>query len=152
MKNIINESVKKNILDRIDKISIDDKAQWGKMNVHEMICHCSDQLRMSMGLKETEYIGNSVLGPLVKWLVLIGMPVPKGKIKTVKELEQGVGGTKPIEFEKDKADLIKLMNDFNNSFQNTKFRVHPEFGKTNFNQWGKLAYIHTNHHLTQFNR
>lgn len=122
------------------------------MNVHEMICHCSDQLKMSMGLRETEYVGKPVLGSIVKRLVLMGMPIPKGKVKTVKELEQGVGGTKPIEFEKDREVCIKLINDFAASFQNTQCRIHPVFGKLNSNQWGKLAYTHLNHHLSQFNR
>ncbi len=152
MKNIIDERVKKILIDRVLNISIEDKAQWGKMNVHEMICHCSDQLRMSMGLKETEYVGKPVLSSIVKWLVFMGMPIPKGKVKTVKELEQGVGGTKPAEFEKDRTVLIKLINDFAGSFQNTPYRIHPVFGKLNCIQWGKLDYTHLNHHLTQFKR
>ena len=152
MKNIIDEPVKKNMIDRVSKISSDDKAQWGKMNVHEMIVHCSDQLRISMGLKETEYVGKPVVSSLVKWLVFMGMPVPKGRVETVKELKQGVGGTKPVEFEKDKAVLKELINDFNKSFINSKIRKHPVFGDLNYNQWGKLAYVHLNHHLTQFNR
>ncbi|MGA7722603.1 MAG: DUF1569 domain-containing protein [Ignavibacteriaceae bacterium] len=152
MKNIIDEPVKKSLINRVLNVSIEDKAQWGKMNVHEMICHCSDQLKMSMGLRETEYVGKPVLGSIVKRLVLMGMPIPKGKVKTVKELEQGVGGTKPIEFEKDREVCIKLINDFAASFQNTQCRIHPVFGKLNSNQWGKLAYTHLNHHLSQFNR
>jgi hypothetical protein len=152
MKNITDEPVKKNLIDRVLSISIEDKAQWGKMNVHGMICHCSDSLRMSMGLKETEYVGKPVFSSIVKWLVFMGMPIPKGKAKTVKELEQGVGGTKPAEFEKDKADMIKLINEFAGSFQNTLYRIHPVFGKLSSSQWGKLIYTHLNHHLTQFNR
>jgi len=152
MKNIIEESVKKDIVERISKITNDDKAQWGKMNVLEMIVHCSDQLRMSMGLKETEYVGKPVIGIVLKRLVLMGLPIPKGKAETAKELKQGVGGTKPVELEKDKATLVKLINEFNISFQNVELRKHPFFGDMNFSQWGKLVYIHTVHHLNQFNR
>jgi hypothetical protein len=152
VKNIIEESVRKDILERISKISGNEKAKWGKMNVHEMVVHCSDQLRMSMGLKETEYVGKPVIGIVLKRLVLMGLPIPKGKAETAKELKQGVGGTKPVDLENDKAALIKLINEFNISFQNVALRKHPFFGDMNFSQWGKLVYIHTEHHLNQFNR
>jgi hypothetical protein len=152
MKNILDKHDKKSILDRASKISIDDKAQWGKMNVHQMICHCSDQLKMSMGLKETKYIGKPVIDSVGKRLILMGVPIPRGKIKTVKELDQAADGTQPTEFEKDKAAFIKLINDFESSFKNVKFRIHPVFGKMDSNEWGKLNYVHMNHHLTQFNR
>lgn len=151
MKNISSEQVKRELIGRIDKISGDYKPQWGKMNAHEMIVHCSDQLRMSMGLKDTEYMGRPVIGSILKWYVLRGMPVPKGKIETVKELKQGVGGTKLAEFEQDRAALKELVNGFDKAFTTNKKPVHPAFGKMNYNQWGKLAFIHLNYHLNQFN-
>ena len=152
MKSIIVDSVKKNFIERVGGISNKDEPQWGKMNAHEMIVHCSDQLRMSMGLKETEYIGKPLISFLLKWLVLMGMPVPKGKIETVKELKQGVGGTKPVEFEKDKTTLIELINSFNKTYPVNGMVRHPAFGNMNYKQWGKLAYLHLNYHFNQFGR
>jgi hypothetical protein len=117
-----------------------------------MLVHCSDQLRMSMGLKDTDYIGKPVIGLFLKWFVLLGMPVPKGKIETVKELKQGVGGTRPIEFEKDRTVLKELVTGFDKTFTNNEIRCHPVFGNMNYNQWGKLAFIHLDYHLNQFNK
>jgi len=152
MKSIIDEPVKKSFIERVNRISNSDKPQWGKMNAHEMVVHCSDQLKMSMGIIESEYIGKPVIGSLLKWLVLAGMPIPKGKVETVKELKQGVGGTKPVEFEKDKTTLIELINSFNKIYPLNGMVKHPAFGNMNYNQWAKLDYIHLNYHLTQFNR
>jgi hypothetical protein len=112
LKNILNENDRNSLIDRIKTISEDDKALWGKMTVNEMVCHTTDQLKMAMDEIKTDYIGNMVKSTLLKQLVLLGMPVPKGKIETVKELKQGVGGTPPVNFRDDIASLKSTINKF----------------------------------------
>ena len=38
-------------LQRIDKLTIDHQGTFGVMNVNQMICHCTDQLRVALGTK-----------------------------------------------------------------------------------------------------
>ena len=150
MKSILNIEVKKDILNRLNNLTIDNKPLWGKMNASEMICHVSDQIRMAVGIKKTKFIGNIFLKTFAKWMVLAGMPAPKGKIETLKELKQGVGGTVPGDFEEDRKKLIQLINEFEKLYPaGVKIR-HAAFGDMNFKQWGKLTYSHLNHHLSQF--
>lgn len=134
MKNILDPQYKEELINRIKKVDGSAKAQWGKMNVDGMICHVTDQIRMAMGIMQTEFIGNRLSTTLLKWLALTILPIPKGKIETVKELKQGVGGTKPADLETDKQTLINLLQEFDKSFNGIKFRVHPAFGKLNFKQ------------------
>lgn len=152
MHTILTESSKQELIKRINSLRKDDKALWGKMNAGEMLCHITDQVRLAVGAKDSDFMGNIFLTTLVKWLVLFGMPVPKGKVETVKELKQGVGGTKPNSLDNDKSVLIDLLINFENSFALVKSRRHPAFGKMNKWQWARIVYIHINYHLKQFNK
>ncbi len=87
---------------------------------------------------------------ILKHLVLFGMPIPKGKIETVKELKQGKGGTKPNIFEEDKQRLISLIENFDTSINQNPTYKHPAFGRMTKHQWGRLVYQHTDYHLSQF--
>ena len=122
------------------------------MTVHEMLCHSADQIRVSIGERETKYIGNTLTQTLIKKLILWGMPAPKGKVETVKELEQGVGGTKPTSLDEDKDSLIKLIAEFDEKYPEGKTVRHPAFGEMNKKEWGRLVYIHADYHLKQFNK
>ena len=150
MKNIINDSIKTEVIHRIKKLDSTTAAKWGKMNVNQMICHCADQLRLANGTKQSIFVGNFMLTTLFKWLTLTVLKAPKGKIETVKELKQGRGGTNPTNFDDDKKTLIDLIRNFNESFKTNKTVMHPAFGKMNHWQYGRLAYVHLDHHLNQF--
>ena len=150
MKNIIDDSTKSEVVKRIEKLNSSATAMWGKMNVNQMLCHCSDQLRLANGTKQSKFVGNIMLTTVLKWLILTVLKAPKGKIKTVRELEQGDGGTNPTMFDKDKISLIDLVRNFDDSFKLNKTAVHPAFGKMNHWQFGRLAYVHLDHHLNQF--
>ena len=150
MKNIMDDSIKSEVINRIEKINAAAPAKWGKMNAGEMICHCADQLRLANGTKQSKFIGNLMLTTVFKWLILTFMKAPKGKIETVKELKQGKGGTNPTTLDNDKKTLIDLVRNFDESFKTNKTVIHPAFGKMNHWQYGRLAYLHLDHHLNQF--
>jgi len=150
MKNIIDDSIKTEIIQRIEKLNSSATAKWGKMNVNQMLCHCADQLRLANGTKQSKFVGNIMLTTVLKWLILTVLKAPKGKVKTVKELEQGDGGTNPTTFGADRETLINLVKNFDESFKTNKTEVHPAFGKMNHWQFGRLAYVHLDHHLNQF--
>ena len=101
MKTILNEKDKLNIIERINKLLPERKKLWGKMNVNEMLCHTSDQIRMATGKIQPKYLGNVLFKTIVKWLILAGIPTPKGKVQTVRELNQEKEGTRPVGFDQD---------------------------------------------------
>lgn len=152
MKNIINQEDEIELLNRIKWLDEKDRPRWGKMNVNEMVCHLSDQIRLALELKEAKYVGNKMQEKYFKHLVLLGIPAPKGKVETVQELKQGDGGTEPTEFYSDKAGLITLIKKFNVAFNERETVQHPMFGYLNKKEWGRIICTHLNHHLKQFGR
>lgn len=83
MKNIIYSEDIIDINNRIKWLNEKDTPRWGQMNVNEMICHLSDQIRLALGLKSAVYVGNKFQERFLKYLILRGMPAPKGKVKTI---------------------------------------------------------------------
>lgn len=149
LKNLLSLKDKHEVLNRISNLEPSARAMWGKMNVNEMVCHLADQLRLGIGVIEADFIGSALEEKFLKWLVLWGLPFPKGKIETVKELKQGAGGTKPTDFNCDIKLLKDLIEDFDVSFK-SDYRKHPAFGNLNKKQWGRLAFLHIDYHLKQF--
>ena len=85
---------------------------------------------------------------LVKWIALHTMlPWPKG-IVTRPEVDQKIGGTRPIEFERDRAQLLKLMKRFVKPVPSRP--NHPIFGKLTESEWQHWGWRHVDHHLRQF--
>lgn len=150
MKNLFGDQTRKEIIERINLLDENSCRLWGKMTPNEMLCHCSDQIKMATGNLKTDFVGNFFTSTIGKQVVLLGVPVPKGKVETVKELMQGVRGTPPTKFDEDRNMLINLVNTFDAKYPSNNDPVHPAFGKLTRNQWGKLSYIHLDHHLKQF--
>jgi hypothetical protein len=135
---------------RIASLKPDSPALWGQMNAAQCLCHLADQLRMALSqLKvagEPSFMGRTVM----KTLVLMGMPAPKGKIKTFPEIDQRTAGTKPTSFEADRATLCSLIETFIGTPESFAFQRHGFFGKFSKREWGRMAWIHLDHHLRQF--
>ncbi len=49
MKNIFNPVFMQEILERIDELSPESRGQWGKMDVAQMLAHCSAFQDIAMG-------------------------------------------------------------------------------------------------------
>lgn len=132
---------------RISDFQPDSPRQFGTMTAQQTLCHLADQLRVGLGVKPAEDHSNIFTRTLVKWLIFAGMPMPKGKTKTYTELDQAQKGTPPTNFAQDKQTLLDL---YDQTLAAADFVRHPIFGKLNKNEYGKLTYIHFDHHLQQF--
>ena len=131
---------------RIDQLTVDHKPSFGKMNVHQMVCHCTDFFRMAKGTKKAKEYG--VVNPdTIKSLAKAGKPTP-----TPKGFGQVEGdGTKPTDFEKDRRVLKDCLLEFSKLPIDFDFAPHPYFGEMKYSAWTSLAAYHMNHHLEQFN-
>jgi len=150
MKNILDIATRKEIEERINSLNESSLRLWGNMNVNQMVCHCSDQLKLAFGELPSKDVSNLLLKTVLKHLILLGMPAPKGKVETLPEIKQGIGGTKPTSFDKDKKKLLDFIQNFQNRIEKNPNQVHAAFGKLSADQWARLCYIHLDHHLKQF--
>jgi hypothetical protein len=135
---------------RVRRLLPDSPRQWGRMSPHQAICHLSDAFKVAVGERPCAPVAGR-FKQLVK-LVALYAPVhwPRGTIVTVPEAEQGRGGTPPVEFERDRAELLALMERFATTGAHALPPTHPIFDRMTATDWGRWGYRHVDHHLRQF--
>ena len=148
MKNLLNAEHRKEILNRIDKHNSGAKAQWGKMNVNQSLRHMAMSFDIPLGILDPT---PSKIPSMPKWLLkffLLNVPPPKGGAETFKEMKTVENNINPTDFEAERTALKNAINKMA-----TAATLIPEnklTGKFTKDNWGKLQYNHTDHHLRQF--
>jgi hypothetical protein len=137
------------IVDRLQRLAPDSPRRWGRMTSHQAICHLSDSFRSMMGTEPISSVSTLVNRTLVKWIALhTPMPWPHG-VRTRPEVDQEIGGTRPVEFWSDKRALEELIDRFAGR-TGSDLRPHPIFGRLSTAEWQRWGYLHLDHHLRQF--
>jgi hypothetical protein len=133
---------------RLEELTLSYQRQWGKMSVHGMICHLSDAFRLPLGEKSASPSRPLLPRGLYKWIALnTPSKWPQG-VTTRPEMEQGLGGTSPTDFDGDRQQLLDLMERF--ASINAHIQPHPVFGNMTKAEWMRWGYLHVDHHLRQF--
>ena len=144
VKNLFDPVVKQDILIRINKLAPQSKAQWGKMNVGQMLAHCQVPIGVGLGTNKIPrtFIGR-IFGPFAKKMLYNDKPfkrhLPTDPSFVMKDEK---------DFEKEKQGLIIMVNHFSEG--NIVDAPHPFFGKLTKEQWSKGTWKHLDHHLQQF--
>jgi hypothetical protein len=150
MKTLANPVDKQNVLTRLAKVQPGLRALWGRMSAHQMLCHLSDSFLAVIGEKYVSPATGPLQRTVVKWVALYA-PIrwPKG-VPTRPEMDQFGGGSAPSEFESYRQSLLALIERFSNPTRNFEWSPHPIFGKMPDPEWLRWGYLHTDHHLRQF--
>ena len=133
---------------RVARLTPTTPARWGRMNPAQMLCHLVDGFRVPLG--ETPATPRST--PLrffpMRLLFVYALPWPKGKLPTRPEFQQ----TKPESWDKDRRAWEAALTRFvaRGRQPAAEWSPHPSFGPLPTWEWGRLVYLHTDHHLRQF--
>jgi hypothetical protein len=139
---------KQEVLERLAALREDSARRWGKMSCHQMIVHLSDSFLCPMGEKVVSPAKPPIPKSIMKWGALyFPMRWPQG-VPTRPEMEQGVGGTAPAEFSRDRENLVAIIERFMN--RDFEWAAHPIFGAMSEEDWMRWGYLHCDHHLRQF--
>ena len=149
-KNVCIENDKTEILARLEKLHTSAQRKWGKMNVHQAVCHLTDQLRDLDGTRPVAYEGNPFFRYVLRPVISRLNTWPKAKFPTASGYDQMRSGTAPVDFEQDKNVLITKFREFNFSATDKPLPPHPAFGNLSHQQYGRIVYQHFDHHLRQF--
>ena len=148
LPNIFTTSVSNDVVSRINQLSNTTPAQWGKMNVTQMLAH--NNVTFEFAYEEKHKKPNFFMAFILKNLVKKGLTneVPyKKNSSTAPEFIIGDDRN----FDVEKSRLIEYINKTvqlgENHFDG---RVSMIFGPMTTTQWNNLFYKHIDHHLTQF--
>ena len=151
MKSLANAANRHEILIRISNLSELDRAKWGRMTAGQMLCHLSDSYRVGLGEKTASQATGILQRTVVKWVALRAPLEWMKGYPTRPELEQGKGGSRPVEFNRDREFLLSTLNRFCDDLPHTPI-PHPIFGSMSAQDWWRWGYLHADHHLRQFGR
>jgi len=151
MKTLARPRDKAEILQRLRDVRPESVRRWGRMSAHQMVCHLGDSFRMVLGHKPVSQATGPLQRTLVKWIALyLPRPWPAG-IRTRPEIDQELGGgTKPVDFAADIAQLETLLEVFTAQARSFDGQWHPTFGRMSEGAWLRWGYLHMDHHFRQF--
>jgi hypothetical protein len=145
VKTLWESNARQEISERIDLLTPDSQALWGRMNASQMMAHLVDGLRMATGELAAEEKKLPIRFTPLKQLIIYGPPFPKNS-PTAPELL----ARQPDDWDAERANLRRMMDAFAGRKPGTKLPRHPAFGQLSRRAWGVLSYKHIDHHLKQF--
>jgi uncharacterized protein DUF1569 len=152
VKSLARARDKAELLQRLKGLGPESERRWGRMTVHQMVCHLCDGFRMAMAQKAVSDATGLLPRTIVKWIALYApLRWPPG-IETRPEIDQHGGGTKPADFGADVAQLESLMHLVTAPSRRFDSPPHPIFGRMSEAEWLRWGYLHMDHHLRQFGR
>jgi len=147
MKNLFEREAVDELVSRIDKLQPAAQRQWGKMDVAQMMAHCSAALDMASGrlILPRIFLGR-LIGPLVKPIYTNEKPFSRNN-PTDKKLVV----SDQRDFTRERELLRSKVQQFQQGGAAGCTRhPHPFFGALTPQQWARGMYKHMDHHLRQF--
>jgi len=147
MRNLFEREVVDEVISRIDKLQPTSQRQWGKMDVAQMMAHCSAAMDMASGRLNLPrvFIGR-LLGPFVKPILTNEKPFSRNS-PTDKKLVIA----DQRDFPREQEQLKQKVRQFHEGGEAKCTRQpHPFFGSLTAQEWSRGMYKHLDHHLRQF--
>jgi len=147
MENLFQPEAVDEVISRIDKLQPAAQRQWGKMEVAQMLAHCSAALDMASGqlILPRIFIGR-LLGPFVKPIYTNEKPFSQNN-PTDKKL---VVADKRDFLREQEQLKVKVRQFHDGGEERCTAHPHPFFGALTPQQWSRGMYKHLDHHLRQF--
>lgn len=144
MRTMWNDADRAAIEARIQALSPDLPARWGKMDAPRMVTHLAASMRMALGTLPVPMRRLPLRYFPLKQLVLYVLPMPRGA-PTAPELQQ------PCTSWDDELRALRAgIDEFARRDAGASWPAHPAFGPMSGRAWGVLVHKHMDHHLRQF--
>jgi hypothetical protein len=146
VKTIFDEATRDEVIQRIASLNERSAANWGKMNISQMLRHCAlyEEMILRGHSQRQTLIGRIVGKRVLRDFIKDDRPI-KRNLPTLAQLRVTESGG-DIDSLKDR--WISLIREFGR-YSEPQF-THPFFGTITKEQLGRLGYKHTDHHLRQF--
>ncbi|MEO6732648.1 MAG: DUF1569 domain-containing protein [Ferruginibacter sp.] len=147
MKTIFDQATRNELINRINSLNENSTAQWGKMNIYQMLKHCTlcEELYLGKTHHKRVFMGRLFGKMALKNILKDENPMqrnsPTSPVFKVKEIAGDTLAEK-IKW----ISLIKKYGQYSNEYY-----THWFFGKMTKEQVGHFVYKHADHHLRQFN-
>jgi hypothetical protein len=147
MKNLFQQETVDEIILRLDRLQPAPVRQWGKMEVAQMMAHCSLSMDMALGnLNLPRIFIGRLLSPFFKSLAINDKPFEKNMPAGEKLVV-----TDQRDFLCERELLKQKVRQFHDGGEAQCTRhPHPFLGSITPYVWSRSQYKHLDHHLRQF--
>jgi len=147
MKTLFQQDTVDEVMSRLDKLQPASQRQWGKMDVAQMMAHCSATMDMASGRLNLPriFIGR-LIAPFFKSIYTNEKPFGKNG-PTDKKLV--VADQRDFLREREQLKL-KVRQFYEGGEGKCTRHPHPFFGALTPEAWSRGSYKHLDHHLRQF--
>ncbi|KAB2878507.1 DUF1569 domain-containing protein [bacterium] len=145
MKSIFEPDAQKEIMERLNKLTPQTPAQWGKMNAAQMLAHCTLTMQVPVGDLAVKPTFFRYIGRFFKSMATNDKPFSKNS-PTAAEFVISDGR----DFNKERSNFTVAFNKLIPGEHTIKISNHSFFGLMTPLEWGKLMYKHADHHFKQF--
>jgi hypothetical protein len=147
LKSLFTESDNLGIIERINSLKPNSGALWGKMNVAQMMAHCTIALKACTGEIKPKKVFLSFLFRKIARKQVFGSNDLRKRTPSAREYI--VRDKK--DFETEKSGLISYVGKFYDSGPGIVTKEpHAFFGILTAEEWDILMWKHLDHHLRQF--
>jgi hypothetical protein len=147
MHDLFSAAEQQAIFARLDKLQPGTQHQWGKMNVAQMLTHCSRTFEAATGdLPRKQKLIGKLFAPFVRRSLLGEKPFPKNS-----PTDPAFVVVDERDFTREKQHLVEVIDRFvQRGPAQAATQVHSFFGRLSGPEWGIIMYKHLDHHLKQF--
>ena len=145
MNSIFDAASNATMITRINKLTPESQALWGKMSIDQMFKHTNEAIIVAFG--ENKIKVNFLMKFLGK---MLKNKVFNSEFKKNSPTAKEFIFTNKYDFETSRNELIKNFSRFAEGHQSIKLVNHPFWGKMTYEDWDKLMWKHVDHHLRQF--
>jgi hypothetical protein len=147
MKNLFEREAVDEVISRVDTLQPASQRLWGKMDVAQMMAHCSGALDMASGRANLpRMLIGRLIGPLVKPIYTNEKPFSRSSPTHPKLVMSD-----QRDFLREQEQLKRCVREFHQGGEAQCTRhPHPFFGDLTPQAWSRGMYKHLDHHLRQF--
>src|SRR5580658_954076 len=147
MKSLFEQDGAQEVMARIDSLQPASTRQWGKMDVAQMMAHCSAALDMASGrLNPPRLFIGRLIGPFVRPIFTNEKPFSQSN-----PTDPQLVVSDPRDFAREREQLkLKLRQFYEGGEARCTRHPHPFFGALGPQDWSRGMYKHLDHHLRQF--
>ena len=147
-ENLFNSAGVDKTLARINRLSPDSQAKWGKMNATQMLAHLN--VAYEMDLEDKHPAPGGFERFMLKLFVKKAVCGPKPYSKNSRTAPQFII-KEDRDFEKEKARLVAYIKQVGDAGAAAfEGRENQSFGKLSSSEWNTMYAKHLDHHLKQF--
>jgi hypothetical protein len=147
MESLFDAQSRAQMLARIQQLTPESKAAWGKMSNAQMLAHCAMAFDTAFGtISGKQIFLGKLFGKMAKKKLNHADPFGKNSPTSPKLI-----AVNAIDFEKEKQHLVQQITKFGEGGpEKVTDNVHMFYGKMTKQEWDLLMFKHTDHHLRQF--